>query len=467
MKNFLDNDFLLNKSTAVKLYNEFSKNMPIIDYHCHIDAKEIANDIRFENITKLWLGGDHYKWRYMRACGIEEKYITGNASDKEKFIKWIEALSYAAGNPLYHWSHLELKKYFGFDSFVTPGKAEELWDYLNSRLSSTNMSARSVIADSNVALLCTTDDPTDNLYYHELLKKDTSFKTKVLPAFRPDNAVLIGKADYLDYLTKIETTFGSVIKSYSDLKNFLSERIVFFNNHGCRLADHGLNEMIYEPCSEDEAAGIFAKKLNGDILSVKEINKFITSLLIYLHKEYKKYNWTSQLHYGCIRDNNAKMYQSIGPNTGFDAININSGTEKLAPFLNALCDNDALGRIIVYSLNPADNNAIDTIIACFNDSSDVCKIQHGSAWWFNDSKTGIESHLATLASNGSLANFVGMLTDSRSFVSYTRHDYFRRILCNYVGTLIENGEFPDDDSLTGEIIRNISYNNALRYFNFD
>lgn len=466
MKQFLKDDFLLTNRTAIQLYNDCAKDAPIIDYHCHIDPKDIAEDIHFDNITKLWLGGDHYKWRYMRACGIDEKYITGNASDKEKFIKWIEALSTAIGNPLYHWSHLELKEYFNFDSYVKKENAEKLWDYLNSCLKEQNMSARSIIEASNVALLCTTDDPADDLKYHEIIRKDESFKTVVLPAFRPDNAMLIEKEGYLEYLKKLEAASEMTISSFLDLKEVLKSRMSYFAKHGCKISDHGLTKMVYESYEESEIEEIFKKRLKGAALSEKEVAKFTTAFLTFVHEEYSKLNWTSQLHYGCLRDNNTKMFEKIGPNAGFDAIAPDSGTEKLGLFLDNLAKSDSLPRIIVYSLNPEDNSAIETIIACFNDSSSVCKIQHGSAWWFNDNKPGMENHLKTLASNGNLSGFVGMLTDSRSFVSYTRHDYFRRILCNYVGTLVEGNEFPDDEELLCEIIENISFKNALKYFNF-
>lgn len=466
MKKFLNDDFLLSNDIAKRLYNDNAKDAPIIDYHCHISAKDIAEDINFKNITELWLGGDHYKWRYMRACGIEEKYITGNASDKDKFLKWIEALSYAVGNPLYHWSHLELKTYFDFDSYVTKDNAEKLWEYLNNCLSEKNMSARSIIESSNVALLCTTDDPADDLKYHEAINSDKSFKPAVLPAFRPDNAMLIAKSDYLSYLEKLEAVSGITIDSFAALKEAIKNRMLYFSNHGCKISDHGLTRMVFEPYTEDEIEKIFKKRLDGTIPTSCEESKFMTAFLMFVHEEYAKLDWTSQLHYGCIRDNNTKMYNLLGPNTGFDAVSPSTGTDKLGLFLDALCVKDALPRTIVYSLNPEDNAAIDTIIACFNDSSAVCKIQHGSAWWFNDHKLGMETHLKTLASNGNLSGFVGMLTDSRSFVSYARHDYFRRILCNYLGTLVESGEFPDDYEILGDIAEQISFKNALTYFDF-
>lgn len=465
-KTFLKNNFMLSNQTAVMLYEKYARNLPIVDYHCHIDAKDIANDVRFENITKLWLGGDHYKWRFMRACGIDEKYITGDASDKEKFIKWCEALSSAIGNPLYHWSHLELKKYFGFDSYVTADNAEELWNTLNKKLKDNDMSARSIIKASNVALLCTTDDPTDDLCFHETIKEDSTFETKVLPAFRPDNAMMLKKEGYLDYIAKLEDVSGIKIKSFDDLKKAIISRIDFFDRHGCVLADHGLTQMVCDKYKEDEIEKIFTNRLNGVMPSESECRKFYTAFLLFSFEEYRKRDWTGQLHYGCRRDLNSAMFKLLGPNTGFDSVNPNSGTEYLADFLDALCSKNALPRVIVYSLNPIDNAAIDTVIGAFNDSSAVCKIQHGSAWWFNDHKIGITNHLETLAANGNLAGFVGMLTDSRSFVSYERHDYFRRILCNYVGTLIENGEFPDDETIAGKIISDISYNNAINYFKF-
>ncbi len=466
MKKFLNDNFMLKNDVAVRLYNDFAKDAPIIDYHCHIEARDIAEDKHFKNITELWLGGDHYKWRLMRAAGIEEKYITGDASDKEKFIKWIEVLQSAIGNPLYHWSHLELKNYFDFDSYVKKDSAEMLWEYLNNEIKEKNMSARSIIDSSNVALLCTTDDPADDLNYHEIINRDASFKTVVIPAFRPDNAMLIEKNEYLDYLEKLGNKCQKKISSFEDLKDVLSERMKYFASHGCRISDHGLTRMEYEPFAPNEIETIFKKRLNGIIPDEKECSKFKTAFLLFVHREYQKLDWTSQLHYGCLRDNNSKMFEEIGANTGFDAINTTSGTENLGLFFDALSKEDSLPRVIVYSLNPNDNSAIDTIIACFNDSSAVCKIQHGSAWWFNDSKKGMEAHLEALASDSFLSGFVGMLTDSRSFVSYARHDYFRRILCNYIGSLIEQNEFPDDDEIVGEIIENICFKNALLYFGF-
>ena len=442
MKKFMDVDFLLNSEIAKKLYNDHAKNMPIIDYHCHIDAKDIAEDKKFKNITELWLGGDHYKWHYMRAAGIDERYITGNADDKEKFFKWIEVLSSAIGNPLYHWSHMELKKYFGFNGYVKKENASEIWDTCNGVIASDDFSARKIIEKSGVEVLCTTDDPVDSLEYHESIAREGSFKCKVLPAFRPDNAFLTEKKDYVEYIGKLSDVSGFPIQSFDDLKKALSERIVYFKERGCVISDHGLLYIPFAPVTDEKADELFKKRLKGIMPDPSESEQFMTSVLLFLHKEYKKAGFISQLHFGCKRDNNSIMFEKIGPNTGFDCISSNAPTDKLADFLDYLNRNDSLGKMIVYSLNPEDNNLIDTVLACFQTGESVCKMQHGSAWWFNDNKTGMENHLNSLANNTALSGFVGMLTDSRSFVSYTRHDYFRRILCNFIAEKVIKGEFP-------------------------
>ena len=462
----MDENFLLTSETARRLYHEYAKGMPVIDYHCHIDAKEIADDVKFENITQLWLGGDHYKWRYMRSCGVEEKYITGDASDKEKFFKWAEVLGYAIGNPLYHWSHLELQRYFGITTPLNKNTAGKIWEEVNAKLQHPDFSARNIIRKSNVALLCTTDDPADSLEYHAGIAADASFDVKVLPAFRPDAAMNLDKTDYLQYLARLEKACGFAITSFSLLKKALRERMLYFHNHGCVLADHGLDRMVYTLVSDTVAEDIFAARLRGEVLSEDKKNAFFTAFLLFVHREYAKLNWTSQLHFGCKRDNNSAMYEKIGANTGFDCIRSDKDSGALADFLNALDITNELPRTILYSLDPNDNAAIGTIIGCFQDASAVSKIQHGSAWWFNDHLIGMQNHLANLASLRHLAGFVGMLTDSRSFLSYTRHEYFRRILCEYIGSLVERGEFPADFDTLGEIIRNISYYNAVRYFRF-
>lgn len=467
MKPFMNKDFLLSNETAVKLYHEFAANTPIVDYHCHIEAKDIAEDVSFGNITELWLGGDHYKWRYMRSCGVEERYITGDASPKEKFLKWAEVLGSAIGHPLYHWSHLELQRYFGITTPLNRNSAEEIWEVANQKLQSGTMTARSIILDSKVTHLCTTDDPIDSLEYHRIIADDASFDVKVLPAFRPDNAMNIEKEGFLLYIKQLEDVCQCTISTFADLKEAICERMKFFDANGCVLADHGLDILTFEPADEAVIEGIFTRRLQGIMPDKLETEQYRLAFLLFVHKEYAALNWTSQLHFGCKRDNNRKMFERIGPNTGFDCIRSNTSSGALSDLLDALAYEDALPRMVLYSLDPNDNAAIDTIIGCFQDSTAVSKIQHGSAWWFNDHKIGMENHLASLAAAGNLAGFVGMLTDSRSFLSYTRHEYFRRILCNYLGTLVEQGEFPADFETLGEIVRNISYYNAIRYMRFE
>lgn len=466
MKAFMDRDFLLSNPTAVKLYHEYAEVTPILDYHCHINPKEIAEDRKFDNITQVWLGGDHYKWRYMRSCGVDEKYITGDASDKEKFLKWAEVLGKAIGNPLYHWSHLELQRYFNFHKPLNKNTAEEAWEVCNAALAQDDMSARNIIRRSNVTLLCTTDDPIDDLHFHKEIAEDTSFDVKVLPAFRPDKAMNIEKENYLDYLSQLEKSAGISIHSFKDLKKALADRMDYFAEMGCTVSDHGLEYVMYEPGTEEQIEKIFAKRLKGDIPSRGEELRFKTEFLLYVSREYAKRNWVLQLHYGVKRDNNVKQFKLLGPDTGYDCIQNKTSAAELADFLNALAVTDELPKTIIYSLNPIDNAYIGTILGCFQNSEAVAKIQQGSAWWFNDHKIGMQDQMASLASLGNLSGFVGMLTDSRSFLSYTRHEYFRRILCNYIGTLVENGEFPEDYEILGEIVKDISYNNAVRYFKF-
>lgn len=466
MKAFMDQDFLLSNPTSVKLYHEYAEVTPILDYHCHINPKEIAEDRKFDNITQVWLGGDHYKWRYMRSCGVEEKYITGDAGDKEKFLKWAEVLGKAIGNPLYHWSHLELQRYFDFHKPLNKNTAEEAWEVCNAALSRDDMSARNLIRRSNVTLVCTTDDPIDDLQYHKQIAEDSTFEIKVLPAFRPDKAMNLEKESYLDYLSQFEKASGISIKSFRDLKKALADRMDYFAKMGCTVSDHGLEYVMYEPGTQEQVEKIFAKRLAGELPSRGEELRFKTEFLLYVSREYAKRNWVLQLHYGVKRDNNVKQFKLLGPDTGYDCIQNKTSAAELADFLNALAITDELPKTIIYSLNPTDNAYIGTILGCFQNSEAVAKIQQGSAWWFNDHKIGMQEQMASLASLGNLSGFVGMLTDSRSFLSYTRHEYFRRILCNYMGTLVENGEFPEDYEILGEIVKDISYYNAVRYFKF-
>ena len=467
MKAFMDEDFLLSTPTARKLFHDYAENTPVLDYHCHINPKEIAQDRKFDNITQVWLGGDHYKWRFMRSCGVDERYITGDASDKEKFMKWAEVLGKAIGNPLYHWSHLELQRYFGCRKPLNRNTAEEIWELCNAKLAEDSMSVRNLIRQSNVTLICTTDDPIDTLEWHDVIAADESFEVQVLPAWRPDKAMNIEKPDYTDYLAKLADVSGVKIASFADLKEALKVRMAYFASKKCSVSDHALEYVMYAPSSEEEIEAIFAKRLAGEAVTRMEELKFKTAFMLFAGREYNKLGWVMQLHYGCKRDNNRLMYEKLGPDTGYDCINNYAPSSEMADFLNALVQTDELPKTILYSLNPNDNESIGTILGCFQDSTAVAKIQQGSAWWFNHHKIGMQNQMLSLASLGNLSGFVGMLTDSRSFLSYTRHEYFRRILCNLIGDLVENGEFPYDEEILGEIVKDISYYNAVRYFGFN
>ena len=467
MKKFMDEDFLLSTETAQALFHEYAEKMPILDYHCHIDPEEIAKDRKFENITQVWLGGDHYKWRQMRSNGIEEKYITGNASDREKFQKWAETLEKAIGNPLYHWSHLELKRYFGYSGVLNGETAEEVWNLCNAKLQQDDMSVRNLIRKSGVTLLCTTDDPADSLKWHQMIAQDQEFDVQVLPAWRPDKAMNLEKSDYTEYLDRLGESAQVNIQSFSDLKTALIKRMEFFDGMGCKVSDHGLEYVMYLPATEEEVEAIFHKRLTGGLITREEEIKFKTAFMIFAGREYHRLGWVMQLHYGCKRDNNKLRYQQLGPDTGYDCINNYTPSSQMVDFLNALEETDELPKTILYSLNPNDNAAIGTAIGCFQDSGAIGKIQQGAAWWFNDHKVGMTEQMTTLANLGLLGNFIGMLTDSRSFLSYTRHEYFRRILCELIGGWVENGEYPDDRKRLGKMVEDISYRNAVRYFGFD
>lgn len=466
MRNFMDNNFLLKTETAQDLYHNYAAKQKIVDYHCHINPAEIANDRNFENMTKIWLGGDHYKWRLMRAAGVEEDYITGNAPDYEKFQKWAEAISKGIGNPLYHWSHLELKNYFGYDGTLSAETAAEVWEICNKKLASAEMSPKNIIMNSNVEVICTTDDPVDSLIYHEQIAKDKNFTTKVLPAWRPDTALNIENEGFWGYLDQLSKVSQITVDSFHTLKSALINRMEYFNSHGCKTSDHALLYVTYAPSTDDEIEKIFAKRKKGVELTALEIQKFKTAFMLFCGAEYAKLGWVMQLHFGCKRDNNPRMFAKLGPNTGYDCIYNYSSSAEVADFLGALESKNALPKTILYSLNPIDNSYIDTVAGCFQGGGVKSKIQHGSAWWFNDNKRGMYEHMESLANVGYLAGFVGMLTDSRSFLSYPRHEYFRRILCNFVGQLTHDGEFPNDIKTLGEIVNDISYNNVMEYFGF-
>jgi glucuronate isomerase len=466
MKAFLDQNFLLSTDTAATLYHQYAAKLPILDYHCHIDPREIAEDRHFDNITQVWLGGDHYTWRLMRANGVDEYFITGSASDREKFDKWADTISKCIGNPLYHWSHLELRRYFGYHGALSRQTADEVWELCNSKLKDPSMSARNIIRMSNVTHICTTDDPVDTLEWHDIIANSPDFDVQVLPTWRPDRAMNLEKEDYLSYLSKLSEVSGVKIDSFRSLQAALRVRLEYFKKRKCRISDHGLDYMMYCPADEHTIEIIFTKRIQGFPLTQQEILQFKTAFMVEMGKAYEEFDWAMQLHYGCKRNNNTAMFHKLGPDTGYDAINSYTPSDQLANYLDDLSSQGKLPRTIIYSLNPVDNSAIDTVIGCFQDSSAICKVQHGSAWWFNDHKTGMTDQLTSLANVGFLAGFIGMLTDSRSFLSYPRHEYFRRILCNLIGTWVENGEYPADMETLGEIVSNISYYNALNYFKF-
>ncbi|MCR4763726.1 MAG: glucuronate isomerase [Lachnospiraceae bacterium] len=467
MKHFMDSDFLLMNEPAKKLYHDYAESMPILDYHCHISPQEIAEDRRFTTITQVWLGGDHYKWRLMRAFGVDERFMTGDAPDEEKFIAFAKCLGKAVGNPLYHWAHLELKKYFGYDGVLNEKTAKEVYAICNRKLAEADHSVRGLIKLSGVTLICTTDDPVDTLEWHEKIAADTSFDVQVVPAWRPDKAKNISKPDFTDYIKKLSDVSGAEIRSFADLKTALAKRLDYFAKHDCVVTDHALEYVSYRPASADEVEAIFKKRLAGETITKEEDLIYQTAFMLFEGAEIARRGWVMQLHFGCKRDNNTPMFNRLGPDTGYDAIDAYYPMAELADFLNALHKDGNLPKTILYSLNPNDLPIINTILNCFNEGPTVAKLQQGSAWWFNDTKLGMEQQLSAVAESGNLSGFVGMLTDSRSFTSYTRHEYFRRILCNYLGTLVENGEYPESDMETlGEIVKDISYNNAVRYFGF-
>ena len=467
MKSFMDKDFLLETETARKLFHDFAETTPVLDYHCHINPREIAEDRQFDNITQVWLGGDHYKWRFMRSCGVDEKYITGDASDYEKFCKWAECLGKAIGNPLFHWSHLELQRYFGYTGVLNKKTANEVWNLCNEKLREPSMSVRNLIRQSNVTLICTTDDPIDSLEWHKKIADDDSFEVKVLPAWRPDKAMNIEKPDYLDYLDKLAAAVGkSEINTFAQLKDALRERMAFFASMGCNVSDHALEYVMYVPADEVELDAIMAKSLNHEPISKEEELKFKTAFMLFAAKEYNKLGWAMQLHYGCKRDNNAYMFEQIGPDTGYDCINNYAPSAQMADFLNALSATNEIPKTIIYSLNPNDDASIGTILGCFQSPKTAGRLQQGSAWWFNDHFKGMTDQMTSLANLGCFGNFIGMLTDSRSFLSYTRHDYFRRILCRLLGSWVEEGMYPADMKALESIVKDICYNNAVNYFGF-
>lgn len=464
MNAFMDKNFLLSTKTARELYHRYAHGCPIIDYHCHVSPREIYEDKKFENITELWLSGDHYKWRIMRSDGIDEYYITGDAPAYEKFIKFASVLPKAIGNPMYHWCHLELKKYFGYNKILSADTADEVWELTKQRLADGNLGVREIIRRSNVEFIGTTDDPIDSLEWHRLLKDDDTFDTTVAPSFRPDKALNIEKEGWAEYIKTLSKVCSFEIFSIETLEKALSDRIEYFNSVGCKASDHGLDRMVYTIADRETLEKIMNKALLGGKVTDAEAEAFKTHFLIFCAKQYAKIGWVMQLHYNCMRNPNKKMFSLIGADTGFDCIGPDNGSLKLAGLLNDLYEQKALPKTIIYSLDAGDNAFIDSLIGSFQGTEIAGKLQHGSAWWFNDNLSGMRSQLISLANMSLLSNFVGMLTDSRSFLSYTRHEYFRRILCDLLGQWVENGEYPADFTALGRIVKDICHDNAFAYF---
>ncbi|SNR34849.1 glucuronate isomerase [Hymenobacter mucosus] len=466
MKPFLNHDFLLQTATASTLYHEYAKQMPIIDYHNHLLPDQIAQDKQFDTITQVWLYGDHYKWRAMRTNGVPERYITGDASDWEKFEKWAETVPQTVRNPLYHWTHLELQRYFGITELLNKDSARRIYDQCNALLRTPEYSVQNLLRKMNVETLCTTDDPADSLEYHRALQ-ETDFEVQVLPTFRPDKAMAPeDAASYNAYLDKLGQAAGVDIRTFADLEAALRQRHDFFATLGCRLSDHGLEQIYAAAYTEAEISTIFSRVRGGQALSEQEILQFKSAMLVLLAEMDWEKGWTQQFHLGALRNNNARMLRQLGPDTGWDSIGDFAQGRALSSFLNRLDEQDKLAKTIIYNLNPADNELIATMIGNFNDGSVAGKVQFGSGWWFLDQKDGMEKQINALSNMGLLSRFVGMLTDSRSFLSYPRHEYFRRVLCNLFGNDVENGELPEDLELLGGIVQNICYGNAKEYFGF-
>lgn len=465
MKPFINENFLLHNKTAEKLYHEYSENKPVVDFHCHLSPAMIAEDRQFDNLTQAWLEGDHYKWRAMRTNGIAEEYCTGYASDADKFHKWAETVPATVGNPLYHWTHLELARYFNISELLTPSSSMEIYENASALLRTHEFSTRSLIKKMKAEVICTTDDPADNLEFHIRLKG--SFDVLVLPTFRPDNAVkteIPGK--FSEYILKLGKAGGTDIRNFDKLIEVLDMRHQFFHETGCRLSDHGLDRFYYTTYSKSDIEETFKKLLNGKSISAEETEKYKTAVMTELCKMNHKRGWTQQFHVGALRNNNSRMFRLMGPDTGWDSIGISQDAAKMSGFLSSLDNTDQLGKTILYNLNPADNEMMITMAGNFNDGSSAAKVQYGPAWWFLDQKNGMEKHLSDLASLGLLRRFIGMVTDSRSFLSYPRHEYFRRILCNFIGEEVEKGHIPDEEELLKPLIEGISYRNAKEYFGF-
>ena len=465
MKPFIHKDFLLNNKTARRLYHQYSENLPVIDFHCHLSPSMIADDRQFENLTQAWLEGDHYKWRAMRTNGIDEKYCTGKVPDIEKFKKWAETVPATAGNPLYHWTHLELARYFNIFELLSPSTAGKIYEKASAMLQTKEFSIRSMLKKMRAEVVCTTDDPADTLENHKRLKG--AFEVTILPTFRPDNVVKTDDpAKFKAYIERLGTVCNTEINDFSSLIEALDSRHKFFHEMGGRLSDHGLDRFYYAPFTASEVDRIFKKLLKGEHIPDEESEKYRTAAMTELCRMNHKRGWTQQFHVGALRNNNARMFRLLGPDTGWDSIGSSQDAFRMSRFLSSLDDTEQLGKTILYNLNPSDNEMMITMAGNFNDGSTAVKVQYGPAWWFLDQKTGMEKHIRDLAALGLLRRFIGMVTDSRSFLSYPRHEYFRRLVCNHIGEEVEKGTIPDDNELLKPIIEGVSYKNAKEYCGF-
>lgn len=463
MKEFMAEDFLLDTETARRLFFDYAAKQPIIDWHCHVPPKEIAENRQFKNIAQMWLEGDHYKWRAMRQCGVDEKYITGGASDREKYDAWVKTLSRAVGNPLYHWTHLELSRCFGIRDVLCEKNADRIWEKANALIAQPGCRVRGILSKMNVEAVFTTDDPADGLRFHKAIREDEGFRTAVLPAFRPEKALHIENAEFASYIKALGEAAGGRIGSFEELKQALRGRMDFFEKMGCRASDQSVTDFPWAPASDDRVEKIFRGALGGSVPTDEETEIYQTALLRWLTGEYAENGWVMELHIGAMRNNNTKMFRRVGPDAGFDSVSDGALARKLSRFLDAADVRGLLPKTVLFSLNPKDNAVLGSMCGNFAEKTDG-KVQLGTAWWFNDNRDGMEAQIKTYANLGILSNFIGMLTDSRSFLSYPRHEYFRRILCNVIGNWVENGEFPADYGLLGEIVEGICCRNARKYF---
>ncbi len=460
----MDEDFLLSNESSKVLYYDYAKDMPIFDFHCHLNPQEIAENKQFKNMTEIWLNGDHYKWRALRSHGIDEQCITGDAGDKDKFRAWAKTVPYCIGNPLYHWTHLELKRYFNVEKLLNEETCDDIWEHCNEKLQQGDMTAQSIIKKSNVKAIFTTDDPTDHLEYHKAIQQNENVEAKVLPTFRPDKALEINKPSFTGFIDDLSEAGGRQIDTYQYFLQLMEKRIHYFHQVGCRISDHSIEYLPFEECTFEEAAAIFLKRKDGQAVSCIEENKYKTFTLLFLGRTYSSLGWAMQLHLGALRNNNTRMFNLIGGDSGFDSMRDFELAKPLNQLLNSLDRENQLPKTIIYNLNPVHNDVVASMIGNFQTGGIKGKVQFGSGWWFNDQKDGMIKQMSALANIGLISNFVGMLTDSRSFLSYTRHEYFRRILCDLFGRWIDQGEAPKDYSFIGNLVQDISYNNANHYF---